>query len=97
VLALTCLWATELPQFTQLVMRLGLTGILGTYVLLVGVFAVAALILDFIMARVPSPPSLSAIRGGEIVRNLALASKMMAIFAVATLLHKAPDFVYKAF
>jgi alginate O-acetyltransferase complex protein AlgI len=97
VLALTCLWATELPQFTQLVMRLGLAGILGTYVLLVGVFAVAALMLDFIMAHVPSPPSLSAIRGGEIVRNLALASKMMAIFAVATLLHKAPDFVYKAF
>jgi hypothetical protein len=97
VLALTCLWATDLHQFTQLVIRLGLTGILGTFVLLVAVFAVAALMVDFVLARVQNPPSLSAIRGGEIVMNLALASKMMAIFAVATLLHKAPDFVYKAF
>ena len=43
------------------------------------------------------PRRLSAIQSGEIVRNLTLAGKMMAIFAVATLLHKAPDFVYKAF
>jgi alginate O-acetyltransferase complex protein AlgI len=97
VLALTCLWAAELSQFTELVMRLGLTGILGTFVLLVAVFAIAALALDFVLTRVKLPLSLSAIRGGEIVSNLALASKMMAIFAVATLLHKAPDFVYKAF
>jgi alginate O-acetyltransferase complex protein AlgI len=97
VLALTCLWVTELPQLAELVMRLGLTGILGTFVLLVTVFAIVALAVDLALARVQIPLSLSAIRGGEIVNNLALASKMMAIFAVATLLHKAPDFVYKAF
>ena len=97
VLALTCLWATDLHQFTQLVTRLGLTGILGTFVLLVAVFAIAAFMVDFVLAHLENWPSLSTIRDGEIVRNLTLASKMMAIFAVATLLHKAPDFVYKAF
>ena len=77
--------------------RLGLTGILGTFVLLVAVFAIAAFMVDFVLAHLENWPSLSTIRDGEIVRNLTLASKMMAIFAVATLLHKAPDFVYKAF
>jgi alginate O-acetyltransferase complex protein AlgI len=97
VLALTCLWVTELPQFTHLMMRLGVAGILGTFVLLVAGFAMAALILDSAVARFRAPLSFSAIGGGEIIRNFTLASKMMAIFAVATLLHKAPDFVYKAF
>ena len=50
-----------------------------------------------IQARVRIPITLSAIQAGEITRNLYLAGKMMAIIAVATLLHKAPDFVYKAF
>jgi alginate O-acetyltransferase complex protein AlgI len=97
VIALTCLWVTELPQFIQLLMRLGVAGILGTFVVLVAAFAIAALVLDFARARFCIPLSLSAIQSGEIVRNLTLAGKMMAIFAVATLLHKAPDFVYKAF
>ena len=60
-------------------------------------FAIAALGLDLLRSRVHAPLSFSAIQSGEIVRNLTLAGKMMAIFAVATLLHKAPDFVYKAF
>jgi hypothetical protein len=77
--------------------RLGATGVLGTFVLLVAAFATAALILDFVVARIRVSLSLSALGSGEIVRNLTLASKMMAILAVATLLHKAPDFVYKAF
>src|SRR6185312_14033574 len=42
-LALTCLWVTELPQFTHLMTRLGATGVLGTFVLLVAAFATAAL------------------------------------------------------
>jgi D-alanyl-lipoteichoic acid acyltransferase DltB (MBOAT superfamily) len=97
VLALTCLWVTELPQFTHLLMRLGIMGILGAFFVLVAAFAIAALALDLVRSRVRIPVSLSAIQSGEIVRNLTLAGKMMAIFAVATLLHKAPDFVYKAF
>ena len=84
VLALTCLWATELPQFTGLVMRLGLSGILGTYVLLAGIFAVSALMLDFIMARVPNPPYSVSHPRRRNRQDMALASKMMAIFAVAT-------------
>ena len=97
VLALTCLWVTELPQFTGLLMRLGVAGLLGTFVVLVAAFAIAALALDLVRSRVDVPLSLSAIQSGEIVKNLTLAGKMMAIFAVTTLLHKAPDFVYKAF
>jgi D-alanyl-lipoteichoic acid acyltransferase DltB (MBOAT superfamily) len=96
-LALTCLWITELPQFTDLLVRLGVAGVLGTLVVLIATFAIAALALDLIRVRIHIPLSLSAIQSGEIVRNLTLASKMMAIVAVATLLHKAPDFVYKAF
>jgi D-alanyl-lipoteichoic acid acyltransferase DltB (MBOAT superfamily) len=96
-LALTCLWVTELPQFTALFVRLGVAGGLGTFVVLAAAFAIAALAVDLIRTRVHIPHSLSAIQNGEIVRNLTLAGKMMAIVAVATLLHKAPDFVYKAF
>ena len=77
--------------------RLGVAGGLGTFVVLAAAFAIAALAVDLIRTRVRIPHSLSAIQNGEIVRNLTLASKMMAIVAVATLLHKAPDFVYKAF
>jgi alginate O-acetyltransferase complex protein AlgI len=97
VLALTCLWVTELPQFAALLMRLGVAGLLVTFVVLVVAFAIAALVLDLVRSRVHVPLSLSAIQSGEIVKNLTLAGKMMAIFAVTTLLHKAPDFVYKAF
>ena len=97
VLALTCLWVPELPQFTHLLVRLGVGGVLGTFILVAAAFAIAALSLDFIQARVRIPISLSAIQGSEFPKNLHLAGKMMAIVAVATLLHKAPDFVYKAF
>ena len=56
-----------------------------------------SLVTDFISERIAAPISLSAIRDGIIVRNLTLAGKMMAIVAVTSLFHKAPDFVYKAF
>ncbi|KWV58520.1 hypothetical protein AS156_33550 [Bradyrhizobium macuxiense] len=96
VLALTCLWVPELPQFTALVARLGFAGVVGAFAVVAVVFGIAALILDFVQTRLRIP-TLAAIQGGEITRNLNLAGKMMAIVAVATLLHKAPDFVYKAF
>ena len=53
--------------------------------------------LDLVQTRIRIPLTLSMTQGGEITKNLHLAGKMMAIIAVATLLHKAPDFVYKAF
>ncbi|WP_407165425.1 MBOAT family O-acyltransferase [Bradyrhizobium sp. ORS 111] len=97
VLALTCLWVPELPQFTALLARLGFAGVIATFVVVAVAFGVAALILDLAQARLRIPVALSAIQSGEITKNLHLAGKMMAIVAVATLLHKAPDFVYKAF
>ncbi|OAF16742.1 MBOAT family O-acyltransferase [Bradyrhizobium neotropicale] len=97
VLALTCLWVPELPQFTYLLARLGVAGVVGTFVVVAAAFSMAALSLDLIQARLRIPITLSAIQGSEITKNLHLAGKMMAIVAVATLLHKAPDFVYKAF
>jgi D-alanyl-lipoteichoic acid acyltransferase DltB (MBOAT superfamily) len=97
MLALTCLWVPELHEFTHLLGRLGVAGILVTFVMGVAAFAMTALIMDFVQARLRIPNSLSALQAGEITRNLHLAGKMMAIVAVATLLHKAPDFVYKAF
>ncbi|WGR92804.1 hypothetical protein MTX20_33735 [Bradyrhizobium sp. ISRA435] len=97
MLALTCLWVPELPQFTALLARLGFAGVVATFVVVAAAFGIAALILDVVQARLRIPVTLSAIQSGEITRNLHLAGKMMAIVAVATLLHKAPDFVYKAF
>lgn len=97
VLALTCLWVTEPSQLNSLVIRLGVTGVLGAFIPLGAVFAMVSLVTDFISERIAAPISLSAIRDGIIVRNLTLAGKMMAIFAVTSLFHKAPDFVYKAF
>jgi alginate O-acetyltransferase complex protein AlgI len=97
VLALTCLWVPELPQFTYLLARLGVAGVVGTFVLVAAAFGMAALSLDLVQARIRIPLTLSLTQGGEITKNLHLAGKMMAIIAVATLLHKAPDFVYKAF
>ncbi|NEU97349.1 MBOAT family O-acyltransferase [Bradyrhizobium uaiense] len=96
VLALTCLWVPELPQFTALLARLGIAGVATTFVVVAVAFGIAALILDVVQARLRIL-DLSGIKGGVITRNLHLAGKMMAIVAVATLLHKAPDFVYKAF
>jgi D-alanyl-lipoteichoic acid acyltransferase DltB (MBOAT superfamily) len=97
VLALTCLWVIELPQFIHLLVALGVAGILFTFFALVASFAIAALCLDLLRRRVDVLWSFSKIQSGEIIRNLTLAGKLMAVFAVATLLHKAPDFVYRAF
>jgi alginate O-acetyltransferase complex protein AlgI len=97
VLALTCLWVTEPAQFIALMTRLGVTGILGAFIVLAAAFVMVCVVMDFIRTQIAAPISLAAIRDGIIVRNLALAGKMMAIIAVTSLLHKAPDFVYKAF
>src|SRR3984957_20069633 len=97
VLALTCLWTPELPQLVLLMARLGFIGVAGAFVTVGIAFGFAALILDTVGTRIVTWDSLRAIRDGVLVRNLGLAGKMMAVLAVATLFHKSPDFVYKAF
>jgi alginate O-acetyltransferase complex protein AlgI len=96
VLALTCLWNPELPQLVSLMGRLGFVGLAGAFVTIAIIFALGSLALDTAKTRV-SGVSFAAVRDGIVTSNLVLAGKMMAVIAVATLFHKAPDFVYKAF
>jgi alginate O-acetyltransferase complex protein AlgI len=96
VLALTCLWTPELPQLISLMGRLGFVGLAGAFVTVAIIFALGSLALDTAKTRVGGV-SFAAVRDGIVTSNLVLAGKMMAVVAVATLFHKAPDFVYKAF
>jgi D-alanyl-lipoteichoic acid acyltransferase DltB (MBOAT superfamily) len=96
VVALTCLWAPELSEFNRLLGKLGATGILGVFILIAITFALLWLMADY-ASSLTSPAFLTNLSDGLIARNLTLASKMMAILLVVTLLHKSPDFVYKAF
>lgn len=97
VLALTCLWVPELSDFDRLIGRLGLTGILSAFFAVGGAFALFWFIADRVIPHLAAPTFLLSIRDSLIGRNLSLASKMMAIVVITTLLHKSPDFVYKAF
>lgn len=97
VLALTCLWVPEVSAFNSLLGKLGLTGMSAAFAAIAVCFALFWFIFDCIVPRVAAPDFLATIRDSLVGRNLVLAGKMMAIIAVATLLHKSPDFVYKAF
>ncbi len=97
-LALTCLWLPDLPQFTALAGRLGISGVSAALIMLALGFAFATLVLDrvsvWLAARAGMVRELSA---GLVMRNLALAGRILAVLAIASLFNKAPDFVYKAF
>jgi D-alanyl-lipoteichoic acid acyltransferase DltB (MBOAT superfamily) len=96
--ALTCLWLPELPQFLAVVSRLGVTGVIGALILLTLGFGVAALVLDIAIAGIASRgPGIRAASDGVIMRNMGLATRLLAIFAIASLFNKAPEFVYRAF
>ncbi|MET4278987.1 MULTISPECIES: MBOAT family O-acyltransferase [unclassified Bradyrhizobium] len=97
VLALTCLWVPELSDFDRLIGALGLAGILAGFFAIGGAFALFWFIADRMVLHLTTPTLLLSVRDSLIGRNLSLASKMMAIVVVTTLLHKSPDFVYKAF
>jgi alginate O-acetyltransferase complex protein AlgI len=96
VLALTCLWTPELPQLISLMGRLGFLGISAAFVTVAIIFALASFAFDTVKTWI-GKIALADIRDGVVTGNLVLAGKMMAVVAVATLFHKAPDFVYKAF
>jgi alginate O-acetyltransferase complex protein AlgI len=96
--ALTCLWLPELPQFLQVADRLGVPGLTGALILLTVGFGVAALALDAVIAGTAARgPGIRAAADGIILRNMGLATRMLAIFAIASLFNKAPEFVYRAF
>ncbi|WP_369726034.1 hypothetical protein AB8Z38_15930 [Bradyrhizobium sp. LLZ17] len=97
VLALTCLWVPELSEFISLLGKLGLTGLSAAFAAIIVCFALFWFIADRIVPRLAAPGFLATISDSLLGRNLTLAGKMMAVIAVATLLHKSPDFVYKAF
>ncbi|MGI4940043.1 MAG: MBOAT family O-acyltransferase [Janthinobacterium lividum] len=97
-LALTCLWLPELPQFLQVVGRLGAPGLVGALILLTLGFGVAALALDAAIAGTAARgPGIRAAADGVVFRNMGLATRLLAIFAIASLFNKAPEFVYRAF
>ncbi|MGY8679174.1 MBOAT family O-acyltransferase [Bradyrhizobium sp. UFLA05-153] len=96
LVAFTCLWTPELQQLMSLVHRLGVVGLGSAFVMLVVLFALAALVMAGVGKRV-SGVSIAAIGEGLVARNVVLAGKIMSVIAIATLFHKAPDFVYKAF
>ena len=96
--ALTCLWLPELPQFLAVVGRLGMAGLVGALVLLAVGFGVAALALDTVVAGIAARGAgIQAIANGLVFRNMGLATRLLAVFAIASLFNKAPEFVYRAF
>lgn len=96
LLAFTCLWISDLGQLVSLVSRLGAVGLGSAFVTLTVLFALAALVMDDIRKRA-ADISIAAIGDGVVARNVVLAGKIMSVIAIASLFHKAPDFVYKAF
>ncbi|QPF90275.1 MBOAT family O-acyltransferase [Bradyrhizobium commune] len=96
VLAFTCLWIPGLPQLLSLVQRLGVVGLGGGFAMIALLFAIGALVTDGVVKRIGGL-SVAGLGEGLFVRNAVLAGKLMSIVAIASLFHKAPDFVYKAF
>jgi alginate O-acetyltransferase complex protein AlgI len=97
-LALTCLWVPDLAGFTSLIGRLGAVGLGTALLLLTFGFGFVTLIFD-VGAGWPAllGTRLRALSDGFMLRNLALAGKILAVLAIASLFNKSPEFVYKAF
>lgn len=96
-LALTCLWV-EMPQLQLLAGRLGMAGLLLSFIVL---SVLAGVLLQAWDALVSLS---SGVRGlalrtshGVVARNLVLAAQILLIATVASFFHKAPEFVYRAF
>jgi hypothetical protein len=86
-----------LADFKVLIAKLGPVGISTAFAVIAAAFGLFWLVADSILPRVTTPVSLKRISDSLTGQNLTLAGKMMAIVVVSTLLHKSPDFVYKAF
>ena len=92
--ALTCLWLPDLPRYLGLAGQLGAAGIVAALAILTVCFAAGTLIADRIAAFLPAA---GAAATGLFARNMSLALRILAVFAISSLFNKAPEFVYKAF
>jgi alginate O-acetyltransferase complex protein AlgI len=93
----TCLWVPELPRFLALSGRLGATGVCITFVLLALGFAAIAFVLNSVSAWIAGrDDALRAVSTSLVYKNLSLASRILAVLAIASLFSAPPDFVYKA-
>ena len=98
MLALTCLWITDLPRFVSLAGKLGPSGILLAFAILSVSFGAVVFVSDTVLAWVVVRGDwLRAASTGFLFRNVSLATRILAILAVASLFNKAPEFVYRAF
>ncbi len=98
ILALTCLWVTDMPRFVSLCGALGFGGIALAFCTLALAFGLLVFISDGVIEWFSRRGEM--LRGastGFLFRNLSLATRILAILAVASLFNKAPEFVYRAF
>ena len=98
MLALTCLWVTDMPRFVSLARALGPGGVMLAFCVLSLCFGVMVSVSDTVLGWLSRRgDTMRAASGGFLFRNLSLASRILAILAVASLFNKAPEFVYRAF
>jgi D-alanyl-lipoteichoic acid acyltransferase DltB (MBOAT superfamily) len=109
VIALTCLWVTQMRDFAHLVTQLGLLGIALTFILLTAAVAIATLLIEAATAVLSGTPAVAGLhrvwpgaawRGTAAATwalNAGLAARISLILVVISILNKPPEFVYKAF
>lgn len=95
-IAVTGLWV-DMAQLSHLAGELGVSGLALAFVGIAIAFAVAALMLDTLVAMLPGRDTLARLSGGATLRQFTLAAQVLAILAITSFFHKAPEFVYKAF
>ena len=104
-MALTCLWVTQIRDFATLVGRLGVFGIIVTFMALTLGMAVATLLIGFgaaIFEKMRVGATLGPVWFSEgwarlWTRNFGLAARICLVLIVISILNKPPEFVYKAF
>ncbi len=94
---LTCFWL-DLDQIVALATALGASGAGVAFVFMSGVLGFS-LWSTTVVARVIGPVRsvIDAYSRGVIARNLVLGTKVFFIVMMVSFLHKAPEFVYRAF
>ncbi len=98
MLALTCLWVTDMPRFVSLAGALGASGVVLAFGVLAVCFGLAVFVSDAVGGWLfRHGAAIRAASDGFLLRNLSLATRILAILAIASLFNKAPEFVYRAF
>ena len=98
MLALTCLWVTDMPRFVSLAGTLGFGGVALAFCVLSACFGLMVFVSDAVLGWLSRQgDAVRAASGGFLFRNLSLATRILTILAVGSLFNKAPEFVYRAF